>query len=132
MANPKSSASAHPPSGATREQRGLELARLRGDEIWRCGPHVWRVPSSSSEAVYLVDLKHEACPCEDRRLGLLGRTCKHLFAARVIRAKSAECASCGSWQRTREMVEVGPETANEDAAEGERFCQRCAPAHGVL
>src|SRR5215218_3720937 len=91
MIESKSSASRAPTS--TREQRGLQLARERAGEIWPCGgaSDVWRVPSGSagSETIYLVDLDAESCSCEDHRRG--GKLCKHVFAARVVRAKTAPC-----------------------------------------
>jgi hypothetical protein len=126
MATKESSASARPPT--TRVQRGLELARERGGEIWPCGRSVWRVPSCSTETVYLVDLKRESCSCEDHRRG--GKTCKHLYAALTVKAKTAACAGCGRRFRHRDLHPVPDDHLT--FFEGDELCEECAGAHGVL
>jgi hypothetical protein len=124
----KSSAPAHP---STREQRGLALAGERAEEIWRCGPWVWRVPSCSDpETIYLVRLRPESCPCEDHQR--TGRTCKHLFAALVVRAKYGVCSGCGCRFRHRDLVEL-TEDNHDDLThfDGDRLCVACADGAGV-
>jgi len=128
MIESKSSASRAPTS--TREQRGLRLARERAGEIWPCGvaSDVWRVPSGSDESVYLVDLDVESCSCEDHRRS--GKLCKHVFAARVVRAKTAPCDGCGRRFRHRDLYPVGDDHLTFYA--GDQLCEECAGAHGVL
>ena len=85
MASTKSSPSGHP---TTREQRGLELARERFEEIWPCGEGgYWRVPGSDGETVYLVDVARDSCSCEEHVHSR--RPCKHLYAVRAVRSKRA-------------------------------------------
>jgi len=124
----RSSAPAHP---STREQRGLALALERAEEIWRCGPWVWRVPSCSDpETIYLVRLRPESCPCEDHQR--TGRTCKHLYAALTVRAKYGVCSGCGCRFRHRELVELA-EDNHDDLTyfHGDRLCVACADGAGV-
>ena len=117
-------------SPRTREERGLDLARSRPEEIWRVDRHVWRVPSGSGETVYLVDLKLESCSCEDFRRRQ--EPCKHLFAARVIRAKSGACAGCGRWFLGRDLIEVTEDHDSPTFFASDIVCSECAGAHGIL
>jgi hypothetical protein len=127
MATTKDSASARP--STSREQRGIELARERFEEIWRCGPWTWRVPSSSDpETVYVVTLRPERCPCEDHQRS--GKTCKHLYAAWTVKAKTAPCAGCGQRFRHRDLHPVPADHLT--FFEADQLCESCARAHGVL
>ncbi len=132
MDKSKSSAPARPVK-PTREEKGLRLAREHFEEIWCCGAGsaVWRVPScSESETIYLVRLKPEFCPCEDFRRRR--ETCKHLFAAWTVRAKTAPCEGCGERFRRRELVEVTEDHESLTFFDGDLLCDECARAHGVL
>jgi hypothetical protein len=108
----KSSASAQP---TTREQRGIQIARERADEIWPCGEGYWRVPGSDGETVYLVDVGRESCSCEDHTR--TRRSCKHLFAVLAVRAKRS-CHCFGGY------VTI---TVEEDGQERDEAvpCRRC-------
>ena len=119
---------AHPKSGS-REARGLRLAQERFEEIHPVSPGVWSVPSCSGESTYLVRLRHESCTCPDYRRRSL--PCKHVFAARVVKAKTAACENCGHRLRRRELVEV----LEEDHLTwfgGELLCRPCADSTSVL
>ncbi len=119
---------AQPPS--TREQRGLGLARERFEEIWKVARWTWRAPSSSSDTVYLVNLQHDTCSCEDH--ARTGELCKHVYAARIVHAKTAPCAGCGKRFRHRELVEVTEDHESVTFFEGDQVCEGCAIGHGVL
>ena len=125
---------AHPaqPSTDSREARGLRLAELRFEEIHPVSPGVWSVPSCSGENTYLVRLRHESCNCPDYRRRSL--PCKHVFAARVVKAKTATCEGCSKRFRHRDLVEVMPEHLDFSLSvfEGERYCRSCADGHGIL
>ncbi len=119
---------AQPAHPSTREARGLRLAEQCFEEIYPVSRGTWAVPSCSGEAVYLVRLRHESCTCADHRRR--ERPCKHVYAALVVRAKSAECAGCGGRSRRRDMVEVGPDSLT--FFEGDMLCEGCALDHGEL
>jgi hypothetical protein len=113
----------------TREARGLRLAESRFDEIRPVSPVTWAVPSCSGLSVYLVKLRHESCTCPDYHRREL--PCKHVYAALIVRAKTAECAGCGGRSRRRDMVEV----LDEDLLtffEGDQLCRVCADNAGVV
>jgi hypothetical protein len=114
----------------TREARGLRLAASRFNEIHPVSPGTWAVPSCSGSDVYLVRLRHESCTCPDHKR--TGRACKHVFAAHVVRAKTAECAGCGGRHRRRDMVECVE--GNHDGLtyfDGDQLCRVCADNAGV-
>jgi hypothetical protein len=127
MATEKSSAPAHP---STREQRGLELYRERGDEIKHLKGSVWCVPSCSREGVYLVGLAGGVCTCGD--IPPAGEVCKHTTAATIARAKSGVCAGCSLRFRRRELVEC-VEGGHDGLTyfDGDLLCPECADAAGV-
>jgi hypothetical protein len=123
----KSSARAHV---STREQRGLALAQERTAEIWRVDRWKWRVPSTTTETVYIVSLKPEFCPCTDyTRTGV---TCKHMYAAWAVRAKYGTCEGCGRRYRRRDLVEVTEEHESLTWFEGDQLCADCARGSGIL
>jgi hypothetical protein len=114
----------------TRETRGIRLAESRIDEIYPVSPGTWAVPSCSGADVYLVGLRDESCTCPDHKR--TGRSCKHVFAAHVVRAKTAECAGCGGRSRRRDMVECAED--NHDGLtyfDGDQLCRVCADNAGV-
>jgi hypothetical protein len=114
----------------TRERRGLELYRERGDEIKHVRGWVWSVPSCTRAGVYLVDLAGGICTCAD--MSSAGEACKHTTAATIARAKTAECAGCGGRRRRRDMVECVE--GNHDGLtyfDGDRLCPACADNAGV-
>jgi hypothetical protein len=123
MATPKSSAPhAHP---STREERGLALYREHGDEIRHVRSSVWCVPSCTRASVYLVDLAGVVCTCGD--MPPVGEVCKHVYAALIVRAKTAECAGCGGRSRRRDMVEcVEDNHDNLTYFDGDHLCPSCA------
>jgi hypothetical protein len=118
------------PSGhrsSTREQRGLQIAREHGDEVWPCGEGYWRVPGSDGMTVYLVDVARESCSCEDHTR--TRKPCKHLYAVLTMRAKLKDNAhetphGCiGGW------VYLGFEGEDENGEHVEDIervpCRRC-------
>jgi hypothetical protein len=127
MATTESSAPAHP---STREQRGLELYRERGDQIKHVRGSLWSVPSCTRAGVYLVDLAGGVCTCPD--MPPAGEVCKHTTAATIAHAKCGVCAGCGLRFRHRELVECVE--GNHDGLtyfDGDRLCPACADAAGV-
>lgn len=129
MATTKDSASCAP-TPTTRERRGLDLARERAGEIWSVGAGLWRVPSSDGETVYIADLRRESCSCEDHRRS--GKTCKHLYAAGVVRAKTAPCAGCSRRFAHRDLIEITEDHGSLTFFAGDVVCSECAHSHGVL
>jgi predicted nucleic acid-binding Zn finger protein len=127
MATSKSSAPARP---SARFGRGILLGQERFEEIRRTStPYVWEVPSCSSEETYTVNLKMGFCSCPDR-VPADEECCKHVVAARYVKARTAICAGCGERVRHKELVEVGAD--NLTFFEGDLLCTECACAHGVL
>lgn len=116
----------------TRETRGLQLGRERFEEIERIGRWTWRVPSCSDpETVYIVTLKPEFCPCPDHQLG--NHTCKHLYAASYVKAKTTTCDGCRDRFRRRDLVELHEDNHdNLTYFHGDRLCEECADRAGVL
>ncbi len=115
----------------TRVMRGVALFRERGDEIEYLTGSLWAVPSCSGSALYVVDLKVEECECPDRPPE--GEVCKHIYAAQIARAKSGECAGCGSRRRHRELTELHEDNHdNLTYFHGDQLCQECANGAGVL
>ena len=112
----------------TREERGITLFGERGDEIEHVREWTWLVPSCSGDVLYGVDLKSESCECPafERR----GLPCEHIYAARIARAKSGECAGCGRKARYWDLHEVGDDHLT--FFEGDQLCEQCAMNHGVL
>ena len=119
---------AHAAQPLTREQRGLELASSRFEDIYPVSNGTWRVPSSTDECIYLVRLRHESCTCPDHRRS--GAACKHVYAAHVVKAKTAECAGCGSRFRYRKLIEVGDDHLTY--FEGDVVGEECAARAGVI
>lgn len=114
----------------TREQRGVQLFRDRGDEIEHLHGQRWCVPSCSGEHRYIADLRHQTCSCEDAIWQDGG--CKHIVAATIKRSKTATCSGCDAPRLRRELVEVGDN--NHDGMmwfPGDRLCVPCATATGV-
>ena len=119
-----------PTATDTREGRGLELYRERGDQIKHVRGSVWSVPSCSRKGVYLVDLAGGICTCAD--MPPAGEACKHTAAATIARAKSGVCAGCGLRIRRRNLVECAE--GNHDNLtyfDGDLLCLSCADAAGV-
>jgi SWIM zinc finger len=152
MDTTESSAPAHP---STREQRGLELYRERGDEIQLLGENTFGVPSCTGRGLYEVRYGGdvESCSCPDYEFG---HTCKHLLAVGIAHAsrrsgireirvlatvagdpfahagKLPPCVGCGGRFGWREMVECGED--NHDGLtyfDGDPLCQTCANAASV-
>jgi hypothetical protein len=111
----------------TRLQRGIALAQERFEEITRVAPGVWSVPSCSGSGVYAVNLKTGECSCPDRTPA--DEECKHVSAAKYVKAKTATCNGCGERVRHRDLVEAGEESLTFFA--GDLVCRECASAHGV-
>jgi hypothetical protein len=121
---------AHPAHPSTREQRGLELYRERGDEIKHVRGSIWSVPSCTRAGVYLVDLADGICTCAD--LPPAGEACKHETAATIAHAKSGVCSGCGLKFRQRELVEcVEGNHNNLTYFDGDHLCRSCADTAGV-
>src|SRR5437868_7118133 len=65
-----------------RELKALEIA-ARARIVFEGG--AWLVPSQTTGAKYRVTLDPPACTCED--FGLTTKPCKHVIAARLVRAR---------------------------------------------
>lgn len=113
---------------ASRADRALALYVESFEEIaasFRAG--VYRVPSCTGEATYTVRLVSEAyCSCPDFR----GGECKHVHAVRVVRKRTAPCASCSKRFRHRDLYDVGED--NLTHFPGDLLCEPCGIAHGIL
>ncbi len=122
----------HPaPRPNTREQRALELAGERLEEIARSHRGgLYEVPASGGGA-YAVryTARAESCSCRDWEFG---HTCYHVLAAAVVRAKTGVCAGCGRRFRHRELTEL-TEDNHDDLTyfHGDRLCPACADNAGV-
>ncbi len=112
----------------THEKRGIVMFGERGDEIEHLRGCSWLMPSCAGHASYVVELANEGCECPD--LERPGRPYKHVYAARIARAKSGERTECGRKIRLRQLHEV----VGDDLTffERDRLCESCAKAHGVL
>jgi hypothetical protein len=119
---------AQPAPQTTRFERGITLAVERFEEIHRIAPWIWSVPSCSGPGVHAVNLKISECSCPDRTP--TGEECKHLSAARYVKARTATCSGCSGRFRHRDMYEVGDD--NLTFFEGVLLCRECAGDHGVL
>ena len=120
------------PHPSTREARGLELYRERGDEIKHVRGSVWSVPSCTRAGVYLVDLADGICTCPDTPpAGPAGEVCKHTTAATIARAKSGVCAGCRLRFRRRELIELVGNHDDLTYFDGDHLCTSCADAAGV-
>ena len=105
MATRESSAPAHP--ATTRLERGTQLYRDHFQRFSYAGNGTWLVPSSGTDQAlaYEVALRDvERCECKDH--SFRGSRCAHIIAARIFKAKTGTCASCGERHRHRDMVEV--------------------------
>ena len=74
---------------STRQERGIALFRERGEEIEHHGRGRFSVPGCSGEA-YEVNLAifssdEQSCTCPDHPP--IGKVCKHIYAATIVRAK---------------------------------------------
>lgn len=118
-----------------RQQRGINLAERRFGEIEKCGGFeqgLWRVPSECFVGVfYEVDPKDGSCSCHDAQFGP-GFACKHLWAARYVRDKSATCADCSRRYWLRDLVEVTEDHDSLTWCEGDLLCDTCVEAHGGI
>jgi len=110
-----------------RALRGVD-AFERG-AVGRCGDG-W-VVAGEGGAIYRVDLREQSCSCPD--FVHRGEPCKHLFAATVARAKTAECSGCGERFPHRELVEL-TEDSHDGLTyfDGDRLCGECADGAGVV
>lgn len=113
----------------TRESRGIRLFEQRGDDIQHLDGWRWRVPSCSGEAVYVVDLRAQSCQCPDYQRREL--PCKHVYAASIARAKSADCGGCGRRVRRRNLHAV-PEDHPTLGCLVEELCGDCGRDQGIL
>ncbi len=116
------------PERTTRQQRGIALFRERGEEIEHVEGWRWRVPSCSGLGAYLVDLRVESCECPDHPPE--GEVCKHIVAAIIARAKSADCPGCGQKVRRRHLRPV-PEDHLTLGGLVDELCKPCAVSQGV-
>lgn len=92
----------------------------------------WSVPSCSGDHLYIADLRHQTCTCDDAIWQGDLTSCKHIVAATIKRSKTASCSGCGCRFPHRELVEVGED--NHDGMVwflGDRLCVTCATATGV-
>ena len=120
---------AQPAPATTRLERGAELYRDHFGRFSYVGGGVYLVPSGSdATSVYEVTLRGvERCECADHEIR--GARCKHVIGARIYKAKTGTCASCGERHRHRDMLEV-PE-GHEVFFEGDELCRPCGRRHGV-
>ena len=124
----------HDPQPSTREHRALALYREHHHEIVLVDTDTYEVPSCTGSGFYLVEYggEVESCNCPDFRRH--HRPCKHLYAARVVKAKTASCEGCSKRFRHRSLVEVTEENSafTLSAFVGERYCRSCAHNAGIL
>jgi hypothetical protein len=116
------------PKRSTRQQCGIALFRERGEEIEHVEGWRWRVPSCSGSGAYLVDLRAESCECPDHPPE--GEVCKHVVAATIARAKSADCPGCAKKVRRRYLRPV-PEDHPTLGGLVDELCKPCAVSEGV-
>ena|SRR5215211_3441707 len=110
----------------TREQRGLDLYSEHGHRI-TCEDGVWLIPSQNGgTSVYEVTLgrRGESCECADH--AFRNRSCVHIFAATICRAKTSTCDSCRKRFPNREMVEVTEDHESLTWFPGNLLCEECA------
>jgi hypothetical protein len=114
-----------------RARRALALYRDHAGEITQVAPWTYAVPSCSGDGLHQVCVRpgHEACTCRDFEHHGAETPCKHIIAALVWRAKSAECAACKVRRLRRELYEVGPDHLTW--YEGDELCHECAGRAGV-
>lgn len=119
------------------EERIAQHAReraSRGAQAWRNGAvgrsgDLWVVAGERGGA-YLVDLREESCSCPDHRRHRA--PCKHVFAATIARAKTAECDGCGQRFERKDLTElVEGEHDGLTHFDGDRLCGPCADSSGV-
>jgi hypothetical protein len=117
---------------STRELRALALASEHFEEIalsHRGG--LYTVPSLHGDHTYDVTYTRnsESRSCRDWEFG---RTCYHVLAACIVRAKTDVCAGCGRRFRHRELTEL-TEDNHDDLAyfDGDHLCRTCADNAGV-
>jgi hypothetical protein len=119
-------------------KRGIALYKKYAEKIRRSAPHTYLVPSQPGKGIYLVYMKEgeECCSCPDYARhhekdeeGDETFFCKHYFAARLWKAKSAECAGCKGRFLTRHMKEAGEGHLTFYA--DDYLCRTCVPKHGL-
>lgn len=119
-------------------KRGIALYKRYAEKIRRSAPHTYLVPSQSGKGIYLVYMKEgeECCSCPDYSKhhapdedGQEIFFCKHYFAARLWKAKSAECAACKGRFLTRTMKEAGE--GHLPFYADDYLCAECVPKHGL-
>jgi hypothetical protein len=97
-------------------KRGIALYKRYATKLRNTAPWTYLVPSQSGKGIYLVYMKpgEKSCSCPDYAMhhqpdeeGQEAFLCKHYFAARLWKAKSAECAACKGRYLTRLMKEAG-------------------------
>ncbi len=93
----------------TRELRGLKLHREHAHEIEHTGHGVYSVPGCSG-GTYTVDLApfggEESCSCPDHNRHP-EKTCKHIAAATIYRAKARARSRREQHQRTASRASRG-------------------------
>ncbi|WP_152670700.1 hypothetical protein [Rubrobacter aplysinae] len=119
-------------------KRGIALYKRYAEKIRRSAPHTYLVPSQSGKGIYLVYMKEgeECCSCPDYAKhhekdeeGNETFFCKHYFAARLWKARSAECAACKGRYLTRHLKEAGEGHLTFYA--DDYLCGVCVPKHGL-
>jgi hypothetical protein len=119
-------------------KRGIALYKRYAEKIRRTAPWTYLVPSQSGKGIYLVYMKEgeECCSCPDYSKhhapdedGQEIFFCKHYFAARLWKAKSAECAACKGRFLTRTMKEAGE--GHLPFYADDYLCAECVPKHGL-
>ena len=115
-----------------RLRRATEIVREHGREIAESAEGaVFRVPSGSTgNRYYVVSLSRGVCECGDFEHRSL--SCKHIFAAFMVKDSSATCADCGGRFLRADTVEVHEEHESMLWYPGDRLCCRCALSCGVL
>lgn len=90
---------------------------------------VFKVPGSMGTS-YVVSLSRWVCECHDFRYR--EEPCKHLYAAEIVRTKSATCADCNRRFLRRDLIEVTEDHESLTWFPGDDLCRSCAFSHGVL
>lgn len=126
-------------------KRGIALFKQHATRIRCIAPWTYRVPSQGNAdkgnpgaGIYLVYIKpgEEACSCPDYARyhetdehGEEKFFCKHYVAARLWKARSAECAGCKSRLLRRDMTEAGEDHLTFYA--DDYLCPECVRKHGL-
>jgi hypothetical protein len=112
--------------------KGRALFEERFEEFRYLGDSgKWLIPSATVEGrLYEVSTRREGW-CECRGYGSHGHCC-HLIAGELARVKSGFCEVCGERFLNRCLYEVHEDHESLTWHPGQRLCEGCAAATGIL